>query len=250
MKIVNKVCDVLDVFLEKEGQVNISDIVRLSRLNKNTVYRICHTLAEREYLYHRDNRGNYNLGLKFSIFLNLSEIFSKLKDVTSPFLQKLSRDTSETVVLSTLRKTEMINVSVFKSKHRLQIETNEGDFMPLHCTAMGKVLLASMIEEELNRIFKLVELSLYTENTITNVNQLRSELAKIKKQDIAFDNEEWEMGVRSVATPIKNNIGRVIAVMGIIGPTDRLSLKRIRDLASAVKLCGREINEAMSKLQS
>jgi DNA-binding IclR family transcriptional regulator len=245
MKIVNKVCDIFDIFLESEGQINLSTLTRLSGLNKSTVYRICSTLSNREYLYHRDHKGNFTLGLKFSQFFTLSEIFSKIKDITTPFLQKLSSDTDETVVMSTLKKNEIINISVFKSKHKLQVFTNEGDLMPLYCTAMGKVLLASLIEEEFNRILKTIEFSQYTENTITNLNDLKGDLTAVRKHAIAFDNEEYELGSRGLATPVRNNIGRVVASVGIVGPTTRLSLKRMKELIPVVKLCGRDICEAM-----
>jgi IclR family transcriptional regulator, KDG regulon repressor len=245
MKIVDKVCDIFDIFLEREGQANIVTLTKASGLNKSTVYRICNTLSNREYLYHKDYRGNFTLGLKFSQFFTLSEIFSKVKDITSPYLESLCKETSETVVLSTLKKNELINISVFNSKHRLQMFTNEGDLMPLHCTAMGKILLASLIEEEFNRILKTTELSRYTDNTITDMSDLNSELRTIKKRGIAFDSEEYELGSRGIATPVKNNIGRVVAAIGIIGPASRISLKRLKDLAPVIKLTSRQINEAM-----
>jgi DNA-binding IclR family transcriptional regulator len=246
MKIVNKVCDIFDIFLEREGQVNIATLTQLSGLNKSTVYRICNTLSNREYLYHKDYRGNFTLGLKFSQFFTLSEIFSKIKDITSPFLQRLSNETSETVILSTLKKNEIINISVFKSKHRLQVDTDEGELMPLHCTAMGKILLSSLIEEEFNRILKTSQLARYTGNTITDLGELKSELATIKKREIAFDNEEYEVGSRGIAVPVRNNIGRVVAAIGVIGPASRISLKRMRELAPVVKSSGRQIYEAMN----
>jgi IclR family KDG regulon transcriptional repressor len=245
MKTVNKVCDIFDIFLDNEGQINLSTLTKLSGLNKSTTYRICSTLANREYLYHRDHRGNFSLGLKFSQFFTVSEIFSKIRDITVSFLEQLSNETGETVVLSTLKKSNIINISVIKSKHRLQCYTNEGDLMPVHCTAMGKIMLASLITEEFNRILKSADLTLYTINTITDINKLKTEIKTVRNRGIAFENEELEIGLRSLAVPVKNDIGRVVASVGIIIPTNRISMRRIKELSPVLKSYGHQICGAM-----
>jgi DNA-binding IclR family transcriptional regulator len=175
----------------------------------------------------------------------LSEIFSKIRDISAPFLQRLADETSETVIISTLKKYNMINISVLKSPYRLQVYTTEGDLMPVYCTAVGKILLSSLIDEEFKRVFNAIELVKYTKNTITDLEKLQSELTTVGKNDIAFDNEEYELDVRSVATPVRNNIGRVVAAIGIIGPANRLNEKKVREIVPIAKLYGRRISEEM-----
>ena len=109
-----------------------------------------------------------------------------------------------------------------------------GKRAPLHCTALGKVLLAFLPEEERKKILEQKELPRLTDNTITDRNKLEKELSKIQKQGFALDQEENEKDVRCIAAPIRNYQGRVIAAVSISGPAFRIDKKVQNNLKEAL----------------
>jgi IclR family KDG regulon transcriptional repressor len=109
-----------------------------------------------------------------------------------------------------------------------------GKRAPLHCTALGKVLLAFLPEEERKKILEQKELPRLTDNTITDRNKLEKELSKIQKQGFSLDQEENEKDVRCIAAPIRNYRGKVIAAISISGPAFRIDKKVQNNLKEAL----------------
>ena len=245
MKTVKKVLDVLEAFEKPQVELSISELVASSRLNTSTVYRICSELVQRGYLARVGNRGKYRLGQRFIKFYDsLSEV-TKLKDIALAFMQKLSKDINESVTLSVLVGSEITDIACVISSHKLQLHSNEGETLPLHCTSAGKIFLSQMDSDTLNRVLKIKGISPRTTNTITDLNLLNKEITIVRREDIAFDDEEYELGIRSVATQVKGQDGNVIAVLAVIGPSIRISVQRMKELTPAIKGCSAEISRAL-----
>lgn len=245
MKTVKKVLDVLEAFEKPNVELGVPELVEVSGLNTSTVYRICSELVQRGYLAKVKNRGKYHLGQRFVKYYNSLNEINKVKDIALVFMQKLSQDINESVTLSILVGSEITDIACVVSSYKLQLLSREGENLPVHCTSAGKIFLAEMDSESLDRIIRLKGLPGRTTNTITDINLLNKELALIRRDDVAFDDEEFEVGIRSIAAQVKGNDGRVISALAVIGPSVRISIQKMRDLIPPVKSCAMKISRAL-----
>jgi IclR family acetate operon transcriptional repressor len=237
MKTLNRVLDILDVFLEiEDDNIHLSELARLSGLNKATVNRFVSDLVNRGYLKQPKPRGKYYLGTKFIRFKQLIMQKSKLKQVAPPHLTKLAESVKDCVLLTVLDGEHALVSDVIDSQHVLRTALEVGTRIPLYCTGQGKAILASMAEAELDEYLSKVTLKQLTENTITSVSELKRHLMMVAREGVAYDDEEQSVGIRNVAAGIKNADGKVIATVGVIGPSVRVTRARTREILCAVEI--------------
>jgi DNA-binding IclR family transcriptional regulator len=117
--------------------------------------------------------------------------------------------------------------------------------LPLHCTGVGKAILAHLPEQELERFLSSNSLDSYTPNTITDPDELKRHLIAVRQEGVAFDEEEKELGVSNVAAVIKDSDGNVVATVGILGPTTRLTRQKIRECVPIIKSHALKISRAL-----
>ena len=141
--------------------------------------------------------------------------------------------------------TAVVFVESIEPNRHLRVSLQLGTIEPLHCCSVGKVLLAHMQDEELERYFHRKALPRYTENTITDISKLKQELYIIKQEGVAIDNEEYTLGVKCVGAPVKDANRNVVAAVSITGPSTRLNSERVQELKSLIKRCGLEISRAI-----
>jgi IclR family KDG regulon transcriptional repressor len=122
--------------------------------------------------------------------------------------------------------------------------------MPLYSTCLGKIILSEMSDEELKKYFNHKELLPSTPNTITNINELKRQLKKIRREGVAFDNEESALGVRGVGSGIRNEEGTLVGAAGIVAPSIRLSRSKMRGLVSDIKNCNMEISKELGFIEN
>ncbi len=245
MKTVNNVLNILEVFLNVSGEMGISELANLVCLDNSTVHRICHTLVERGYLYQKKKRGKYSAGTKFLQFQNAETYLRRIKDTAFPHLKKLSANASESVHIGIWDGNKVVVITNIFTDKRLQAMPALGEKPQLHCSSLGKLLLAYMQEEAIEGIFYGSKMHAFTENTITDFEHLKRELARIKQEEVAFDDEETEIGLRAVAAPVKDDRGNVLAAVGVLGPSIRISKLRMSELAPMIKNCASEISRAL-----
>jgi len=148
-----------------------------------------------------------------------------VKEAT-PYLKELVNQCNETVHLGVLEEGEVLYIAKEESSQTIRMISYVGRRAPLHCTALGKVLLAYLAEEKRKKILGQKELLRFTKKTITDRKELEKELNKVKKQGFALDREENEKDVRCIAAPIKSYQGGVIAAISISGPVYRIDINQ------------------------
>jgi len=247
MKTVEKTIDILEAFLKNETEMGIAELAELSKLNISTAYRIASTLVRRGYLYQIHKRGKYFISPKFLEFVNIIRRQMKIGDVAVPHLKKLHQVTEESVNLAILDADEAVCIEQIESSQNLRFSTKLGTRFPLYCTGLGKVFLAYMGEEGMEKYIKSKGLPYRTENTITDHARLKEELAIIRREGITVDNEEFEVGVICIGAPIFDGYGDVIGAFNISGPAARLHGSRLEELKSLVKNCSLEVSEKYKK---
>jgi DNA-binding IclR family transcriptional regulator len=223
-------------FSEDHYEIGISDLAKRLGLAKSTVHRLASTLLDQGMLEQNAGDGKYRLGLAL---FELGTLVRRKMDFTMearPFLRTLMEKTGETVHLAILDHDSVLYVISLESKQALRMGSKVGTRVPVHATAVGKALLAFQPEEEIARIIAR-GLAASAPNTIVDGKVLQHELALVRARSYAEDDEESEVGLRSVAAPIRNDSGAVIAAISIAGPAHRMTKKTllgwVRELVEA-----------------
>ncbi len=245
MDAINKAFEILDVFIRTEDSLNISEISKLARVSSSTAHRITSILVKRGYIEQTQKRGKYFLSNKKLV--DLARIVKKrlkVRDVALPYLKELSQAVDEAVELSGRHGIFAYNIEVIHSDRLLNIRPDASTFN-LYSTGVGKVFLANMSDKEFQDYINSIALKPRTPNSITDISDLKKHLKKVREDDVAFDDEEHEIGVRMVASPVRDWDGNIVAAIGILGPSIRISKKRMVALAPEVKTSARRISQAM-----
>jgi len=242
---INRTFDLLEVFLRVKGEIGIMELADLSGLSVGAAHRIATACTKRGYLKQTLKRGKYSLSPKLLQFSKAIKETLNVENTAYPFMVELNELSGETVNLVILDDYEAVGIESIDSKEDLRLSITIGRRMPLHSTAVGKVLLAFMTDEELLNFLNKKELSRRTAKTITDFNVLKNELITIRQEGVAIDNEENSLGVICIGAPVKDNDGRVLAAVSISVPSVRLTTDRIIEQKSLVKKCARKISQAM-----
>jgi len=174
-----------------------------------------------------------------------------IRRVAFPYLDKASKEVGETVNLAILDGMEIVYVERIKTQQILNINLQIGSRLPAYCTSMGKAMLAFLPEERLEEFLKKMDLTTHTPYTITLREDLRKELRKVKAHGFATNNEELSIGLRSVAAPVRNYTGEVIAAVNIAVPSIRVSQRRLKTiLAKKVMKTANQISSTLGYKES
>ena len=233
----------------KAGSMGVTEISRELKSPKSSVYQIISTLVD-EHIVEKDSDSNlYHLGLKLFELGNLARFNLEISKVSNPYLKELNEKLDETVHLTVIDEGEVLYIECLESTKRLRTYSVIGVRAPLHCTAVGKAMLAYLPVDEIAKIIQEKGLQKYTENTITDKAILLKEFKKIAQCGYAIDNMEHEDGVICFAAPIWNHDGKVIASVSIAGPSQRITLRMESMFAESVMETTRRISKKLgSKL--
>jgi DNA-binding IclR family transcriptional regulator len=144
--------------------------------------------------------------------------------------------------LAILQQTQAISIDKFGSPQPVGLDVRLGVVMPLHCTGVGKILLAYQSEDLLIQIARTQGFPRFTLHTITSLANLRKELEQIREQGYALDQEEAVEGLRCVAGPVFDHTGRVIAAFSVAGPATRMTPPRLPEIARLVRATSQQIS--------
>ena len=156
-------------------------------------------------------------------------------NLATPILEELSRETGESAHFSVRMGDAVVVIARRDGPGAFQLTDRVGVVRPAHCTALGKVILASLSDDQLDRFLKRSELKPSTEKSITKVPVLRREIELVRRTGIAFDEGEFNLEVRCVAVPVRNFTGQIIGALGISAPVWRLTLQMLQARAKVVQ---------------
>ena len=222
IKVLNKTFSILEILLQHNSSMNMTELSEKLGFYPSTIHRILDTLKHWGYVEQDSNTQKYQLGLKL-LELGMAKINQMdLVREASPYLKELAKQSNETVHLGVLEEGEVLYLAKEESSQTIRMISYVGKRAPLHCTALGKVLLTYLSSEERKKILGEKVLPRLTENTITDKRELEKELSKVREQGFALDREENEKDVRCIAAPIRNYHGKVIAAISISSPIFRI----------------------------
>lgn len=197
-------------------------------LNKTTVHRLLHAMEKFDLIERNPESERYRLGLKLHELGTRAVESRTLRTEAHRFLLELARTTHETVSLAVPGPGGVLCLDRVDSRASIiTVQTPIGTRFPAHCTAAGKAALAYLPDEEVDAIISVMGLTRYTPNTITSVAELNKSLREIAERGYALDSQETERGLSGVAAPVWSSDRRMIAVVGIAGPTTRFRGKEL-----------------------
>jgi len=250
-KTVNKALDVLEIFLQKDGDFRLAELAGLTGLDRATTYRLVSTLVKRRFLHQTRKNGKYSLGLKmidcsFAIRRNLKYI-----DLAYLYLGRLNSTQKAAVILTILDEDKSLVIEeIGISSKGLPAYTGETKRLPLYATACGKIFLAFMTGEERKAFYRRNILKPYTKNTKTDIACLEQELEMIRKDGIAYDRQDYKIGLWTMAVPVYDGFGNVKAAASIILPPGRTDRDSMASFGLALKNCAGELSRAIKQLES
>ncbi len=247
-KTVMKAIDILEIFIKKDGGLSLTEISKLTGLSASTTYRLVSTLLKRGYLANHRSKGTYALGLKMLDYNYAIRRTLKFIDFAYLSLSKLCKEQHESTYLAVMDRDESLIVEEVGVTEDLRINSPVGKRLKLHCTAGGKVLLASLSEKERREYYIRNNLQSFTKNTITDVSKLEKQLEDVKIEGFAYDKEEYRMGIWATAAPIHNANGSVIAAAGIIVLISHINDDSVQKFTTAIKSCAGEISQIISRI--
>lgn len=209
-----------------------------------SVQRIITAFKKQDFATQDELTERYHLG---PAAIQLGLIISagiELRETARPAMQILSRGSGETVLLGVSRTHNIQYIDKVLSTQDLRIDAPIGAERPFNCTAAGKVLLAEMPEDRFQQLADDGAFEQATENSITELDALRSELDNVRRQGWAHDNEEYRLSAACVAAPIRDHSGNVVAAVTVTGPASRVE-RELDRFVSQVKTCGASISSRL-----
>jgi DNA-binding IclR family transcriptional regulator len=156
--------------------------------------------------------------------------------LATPVLEELSAKTGESGHFAVRMGDAIVVIARTSGPGAFQLTERVGVVRPAHCTALGKVVLAALGPDQLERFLERADLKPSTENSITEIPALLSEIQEVKRTGIAYDDGEFNPEVRCVAVPVKDFTGQIVGAIGISGPIWRLSMQALKSRAKAIQV--------------
>jgi IclR family pca regulon transcriptional regulator len=211
-----------------------------------TSLRIASTLEGAGYLRRDPETKRYRPSLKV-LQLGFSALRSMdIRQSARPYLDRLSKETGETVSLAVLDGLEIVYVDRIRNRQIVGVVLGMGSRLPAHCTSMGKAMLAYLPEDQLKTRLNGAVLAACTGNTIVEIDSLEADLAKVRRRGYAVNNQELAVGLRAVAAPIWGEHGQVVAAINISGSTETISRSRLKqELVPLLSKTAAEISQSL-----
>jgi DNA-binding IclR family transcriptional regulator len=229
----------LSAFSPRHRTLSLSGIVMRTGLPKSTAHRTAQQMIKLGWLNYTE--GQYSLGTRMFEFAGLSPVRTELREAALPFLEDLYEATHATVHLGVLDGHEILYVDKISGHHKVTNLSRVGGRMPLHCTSLGKSILAFSPPEVVRDVVRhgLVR---YTEATIVSPSRLERELMSVAARHVAFDHQESSVEIMCAGAPVFGPDQRVVAALSVTSPVGRARMDRI---APAVVAAARGVSKVL-----
>lgn len=239
---VAKAVRLLEAVGEGSGTHGVSELARRVEMDKSSVSRMLRTLEQAGFVEQDPVTQRYALGLSLGVLGYKALRRMDLRGAARPLLERLAERTGEGSHMAILADRRAFYIDQASPERGVGVDAPIGTLAPLYCTALGKALLAfqpAAIQEEL---IAGMSFEPYTRRTLVSAQALREHLARVRRQGIAFDDEEYSVGVRCMAAPVFRYDGAVCGAIGISGPSPRMTDARLSEWEPLVLDVARELS--------
>ncbi|QRV17932.1 IclR family transcriptional regulator (plasmid) [Haloterrigena salifodinae] len=232
VRTVDRAMEIVEIIQELDG-AGVSEIAEQVDIGKSAVHNHLNTLVNREYLVKEGDE--YQIGLSFLGLGAYARDRTQIYETARSEIDKLANETGELANLLVEKNGMGIYLYQAQGQNAVELDTHEGKQVRLHCTGLGKSILAFRPRDEVTEILDKHGMPKMTEKTITDRDQLFNELDQIREQKYAVDNEERLAGLCCVSAPITNGEERSIGAISVACPVHRISEERFyEELPDAV----------------
>lgn len=220
---------ILQSFSIEEPEKRISDLAISLNLSKSTVSRTMATLASEGFVIKDSTTNKFRLGLTIVALNSIVNSDMDIYQESIPVLKKLVETCGETAHISVLDNYEVIYLQKVECNHPVRFLTHIGKRNPSYCTSSGKILLAFSDKKVVDTVIAN-GLQRFTEHTITEPEELLTHLKEVKEMGHSYSYEELSEGVNSIATPIFDYTGKIVAALSVVGPKQRIHSNKIQSI--------------------
>ena len=244
LKSITKALSVLELFLIKDEEMTLGNISKCIGLKLPTAYRVVSTLVAHGFLKQRKKRGNYSLGIRFLDFYGAKNRKAYKSNGAFSYLLEFSRLVNEAVIVNLWYGS---NVLLSRSLDYADetISTLPPDWIvPLHSSCAGKITLAGLSQEDLNKYFQFrIKYLKNQANASEFFEKLKNEIDLTRKNGVALENDSRVSGARGIAAGIFNETREAVGSISVMGTTSRLSDAKMKQISSSLKICASKISE-------
>ncbi|MPY86974.1 MAG: helix-turn-helix domain-containing protein [Luteitalea sp.] len=226
---------ILELVASSKSGLTFSQLARSLDFPKSSVHCLLLTFERHGYLQRDEATGRYMSGLKLVSIANMAIDGIVLRERAAPLLRALVANTGLTVHMAILDRGEVALIAKVDLPGVHRVATWVGKRMDVHCTSLGKCLIASLPEGDVDQIIRNKGLLRHNENTIVSLARLKEELVRTRRLGYALDDEEEEIGGRCIGAPVFNWDGSVVAAVSVTGSTRRIDTENCDTLADQVK---------------
>lgn len=221
IQVIERMMSLLDALAASPDPASLKQLAQETALHPSTAHRILGAMTSARFV-ERQEAGTYRLGIRLLELGNLVKSRINLREVALPFMLRLHENIGEAINLGIRDGDELVYLERTSSGRSLvRVVYLVGGRAPLHLTSVGKLFLATDSSDKLRDYARRTGLPGKTPHSLTQLGQLEKELDRIRRHDIAFDNEEAEIGLKCVAAPIRDDEGQLIAGLSVSAPTER-----------------------------
>ncbi len=237
---LDRAFSVLELLAESPSPLGLAQVAVSLQLHKSTAHRFLMVL-ERHRMVERTAGGKFRLGLRLFDYGNRAIEQYDLRDRSRPYLQKLVAETEETAHLCILEQAHIIYLDKQEPARSVRMTSRIGMSNPVHCTAVGKAILALSSPTRLEEVLAKATYEGFTTKTHTSRESLMKDLERIRRRGYAVDDEEREAGVRCIAVAILDDRARPVAAVSVSGPSFRITAQKVPVIAQRLLHCVRSI---------
>lgn len=238
---------ILELLASSRAGLSLLELVRNTKMPRSSVHCLLLTLQRRGYLFHNDKTGRYMFGLQLFSLANMAVSGLRLREEAAPVLRNLVDKTHLTVHMAILEHAEAVLIAKYEPPGIFRLATWLGKRMDLHCTSLGKALMAYLPAADVNEIIEQHGLPCHNDNTLCSKKRLKDDLVKVRERGYAVDDEEDEIGLCCIGAPVFGFNNRVMASISVAGTTTQITRDNFRKLADEVKNAASAISQSLGQ---
>ena len=239
---INRLLEILETVAAADKPVSATEINAALNLPRATAHRLCAELEARGFLLKKINGKSYMPGNRLHHLATGVLSHSRFRALRHAILQKLSEQVGETCNIAYPDRLEMAYSDRVLSPSPLRLHLPIGTRVPLHCSASGKLFLASLSKKKRTALVDQITLEAKTSKTITNAEQLLDQVEQVQKNRLAIDNEELYDGVIAIGVPITDRQGRYYSSLAIQAPLFRFPLEKALQHEPLLRAAARDLS--------
>jgi DNA-binding IclR family transcriptional regulator len=233
---------ILELLSESPEGLTLPVVARKLGVPKSSAHCLLLTLERTGYVTRTAHAGRFRLSRKLLGLAGSALFHFELRERGRPNMRQLAQKTSLTVHLGVLERNDVIVLEKAESTAGQRLATWPGKRLDVHCTALGKVLLSGLVDEDVRGIVREHGLPRHNENTIASLSRLRAEIELTRERGFGMQDEENEIGCRCIGAPIRDSAGRVIAALSLSGNINEIHRGNAVSLSSALILAAARIS--------